>query len=75
MFLNLKKGFQDHKVAPWLQKWSKMTKSIIIQKAAVSALAGDPTAVRLAIDHSVFIKTVSMGLHPDLFCQKYPGIG
>ena len=50
---------RDHKVAPWLQKWSYLLhgpKNIKInQNNVLSAQAGGPAAITSAIGHSNFI--------------------
>ena len=58
IFLGLKKVSSDHKVAPRQQKWPKIAiNAKITKKSALFALMGDPTAVILTINNSVFIKS------------------
>ena len=54
--LGLKMGFTDHKVAPWQQKYTNLAKTSKIAQKPLSALMGDPTAVILLINPSIFIK-------------------
>ena len=53
-FLGLKIGFQGHKVASWPQKQPYLAKKSKIARISLSALAEDPTAVTLVINHSNF---------------------
>ena len=56
-FLVLKMGIPDHKVAPLPKKRPKLTKIVKShEKSLRSALTRDPTAVKLAVNQSIFIK-------------------